>query len=255
LATIDVVITDRVISGSNEVRHSCFPDEPILESCSWRLIIPCDYDEICTDEPTTQPSAAPTLVPTETPTKSPTKSPTAEPTKSPTEKPTESPTKSPTGEPTAEPKCPEYVPPECPEDIVVLETVGVTPYPDDSIRVLSQDTTSVTIALHQSFAKSSTSDAIDYVFYQYMHSNFDQKCYEETNLDCNSKIEIKVECMHTKPIALFELWVADKDVLDAAGDNAIIPECCHPDDVPEGTPTTKYMIEIKCATECPEELE
>jgi len=220
LATVDIVITDRVISGSNNVRHSCFPDEPVLESCSWRLIIPCDRDELCTNEPTTQPSGAPTL--------------------NPTEKPTES--------------CPEYVPPECPEDIIVLEKVGVTPYPDDSIRVLSQDTTSVTVELKQSFAKSSSTATIDHMYFQYMHSNFDTKCSEEFDLDCNSKIEIEIECMRSKPIALFELWVADNDVLDSTGDNAIIPECCHPDDA-EGKPAAMYLIEIKCATACPEELQ
>merc|ERR1711935_855045 len=152
-------------------------------------------------------------------------------------------------------ECPEYVPPECPEDIIVLEKVGVTPYPDDSIRVLSQDTTSVTVELKQSFAKSSSTATIDHMYFQYMDSKFDTKCSEETDVDCNSKIEIKIECMHLKPIALFRLWVADNNALDSTGDNAIVPECCHPDDVPEGKPTAMYLIEIKCATACPEELQ
>lgn len=148
---------------------------------------------------------------------------------------------------------PIYFQPECPEDILLLEHIGVTPYPDDTIRILSQDTTSVTIALSQSYTKSPAT--IDYIFYQYKPDSFDTKCYEEDDMDAGSKIEIRIDCMRHTPIALLELWVADdvsKDVL-TTGDDATIPECCHPE-VPPNTPTTKYVIEIKCETMCPEVL-
>ena len=81
-------------------------------------------------------------------------------------------------------------------------------------------------------------------------------CYEEQNLYGKDSVEITIECTVNSQIALLELWVADdiaKGVL-SEGDNAIIPDCCHPT-VPEKTPVTKYMIEIKCVTECPEVFE
>merc|ERR1719311_1912247 len=66
VAVIDVVITDPFICGSNEVVHPC-KDEPILESCSWRIIVPCEPSEMCdydgpeeiADSPSALPSSSP----------------------------------------------------------------------------------------------------------------------------------------------------------------------------------------------------
>jgi len=339
LAVIDVVITDAYICGSNDVKHPCYPNgDPILESCSWRLIIPCDDNDMCTAEPSSTPSAGPTAVPTSSPTAgpsdgpslSPTSSPSASPTLSPSIKlsagptavptssptagpsdgpslpPTSSPSASPTSSPsikqsagpsdgpslspssspivsptsspsattvaptTAAPTVAPVKPPitihetddnynddtilgpeDCPDDILLIEHEGITPYPADSIRILSQDTTTVTIELSQLF--TTTSSSIDFMFYQYNLDLFNNKCYEEDNVGSEASLEITIECTRTSKIALFEFWIADdisKGVLDI-GDNAVIPECCHPD-VPEGTPVTKYFIEIKCVTECPD---
>jgi hypothetical protein len=341
LAVIDVVITDSVICGSNDVSHPCYPDdEPILESCSWRIVIPCDYKELCTDEPSSSPSAAPTLslsgMPTDGPslnpssgptttsptsgptttsptasptdattTEPPTSSPTATPTASPTdgtttepptssptptstasptdgtttEPPTSSPTASPTDGTTTEPPTdviaevfppvsppidvlggdddddiflPPIGPEDCPDDILLIKHDGVTKFPVDAVRIISQDTTTVTVALQQSFTTSS----IDYMFYQYNINVFDNKCYEEDNVEGGDYIEITIECTHTSQIGLLEFWVADdiENGVLSENDNATIPKCCHPD-IPEDTPVTKYYIEIKCVTECPEVYE
>merc|ERR1711904_470965 len=52
LAVIDVVITDDWICGTNEVHHPCDRHgDPILESCSWRIVIPCDDGDIFTEPP------------------------------------------------------------------------------------------------------------------------------------------------------------------------------------------------------------
>jgi len=127
----------------------------------------------------------------------------------------------------------------------------VTPYPDSAIRILSQDLTNVTVQLTQSYTDARAT--IDHMFYQYKPDVFDSKCYEEEDMEGGSTIEITIECLRHSPIALLELWVADeveKEILTVE-DNAVIPECCHPDNVEEGTPTTKYLVEIKCKTECP----
>ena len=260
LAVIDVVITDSVICGSNDVSHPCYPDdEPIMESCSWRLIIPCDYKEVCTDEPSSSPSAAPTLSLSGIPTDGPSSSPSSGPT-------TSSPTASPTDGTTTEPPIvvlggdddddrflPPIGPEDCPDDILLIKHDGVTTFPTDAVRIISQDTTTVTVALQQSFTTSS----IDYMFYQYNVNVFDNKCYEEDNIEGGDYIEITIECTNNSQIGLLEFWVAD-DITNGVlseNDNAIIPKCCHPDGVPKGTPVTKYFIEIKCVTECPEVYE
>jgi len=299
LAVIDVVITDQSIGDIfvNDVSHPCFPGEPIPESCSWRFVIPCDYEELCTEEPSSTPSVgpspSPSAGPSPSPTAGPSPSPTAGPSPSPSDSPTSTPTTKPTGpfsnkpsnqissEPTDSPVPtigtnspvdapvkPPYADHEkpsfsnddvfskpCPEDVLIIKHEGVTPFPSDGVRIMSQDETTVTVELTQTYTTPSTT--IEYIFYQHSKDYFNSKCYEEKDIDGDSRVAlITIQCMKHTPIALLDLWVADdigKNVL-AAGDNATIPECCHPD-VPEGTPVTKYLIEIKCITACPEVIE
>lgn len=244
LAVIDVVITDPYICGTNSVSHPCYPDgEPILESCSWRIVIPCEENEMCTDAPTSGPSSSPSESPSAAPSLQ----------EAITEPPNDLDTLGENDDTTSN-----YVPPlgpnECPEDVVLIQQEGVTEYVNDTVVILSQDTTSVTVALQQMY--TSPSESIDHVFYNYRPDPLDMKCYEEENVPGHNRIEITIECVRSSQIALLEYWMADdigKGVL-AEGDNAIIPKCCHPD-VPEETPVTKYYLEIKCVSSCPEASE
>jgi len=212
--------------------------------------------------PSASPTASltgtgPTAEPEEpSPTGSPiTLSPSARPTASltgtgPTAEPEEpSPTGSPTASPT--PLFPLIGPETCPNDILLMAHTGITAYPDDAVRIISQDSTTVTINLAQTF--TSPDLTIDNIFYQYKTNVFDTECLEEIDFHGEELMEITIECTHSSQIALLELWIADditKGVL-SEGDNAIIPDCCHAT-VPEGTPVTKYLVEIKCMTDCPE---
>merc|ERR1712072_19210 len=100
---------------------------------------------------------------------------------------------------------PTFLPPivnECPEDIILIDHQGVTPYVEDSVVILSQDTTSVTVALQQLY--TSPSENIDYVFYNYHTDLFNMKCYEEENVPGRNTIEITIECSRSSKIALLE---------------------------------------------------
>merc|ERR1711977_15301 len=243
-AVIDVVITDDFICATNDVPHPCNPDGlPILESCSWRIVIPCDYDEMCTGQPTNSPTkAAP--VPTDAPSSS-----------------VHATTLSPVvdlitlGDDDATPTfLPPLGPNECPEDIELIGQEGVTEYIENTVKIISQDTTTVTVALQQLYTPSASD--IDYLFYQYQTDIFDTKCYEEDKVAGGNSIEITIQCRQFSQTAYLEVWMADdisKGVLTEE-DAAVIPKCCHPD-VPPKTPVTKYFIDIKCVTECPEKYE
>jgi len=314
LAAIDVVITDAIICGSNDVPHPCDPDAaPVLESCSWRIVIPCSNEAVCTEEPSSSPTKAPTASPTDAPTASPTGGPTASPTDAPTASPTDAPTASPTGGPTASPTggptasptdaptasptggptasptdAPKattasptggptaspteeptgspidkfgddddtddkYFPPvgpePCPDDILLIKHVGIKEYPHEAVKIIKQDEDSVTVQVNQAFSEFS----IDHLYYQYYQNYFNNKCYEEQEFKLEEPVEFVIQCTKNSQIALLELWIADdidKGVL-SDGDNAEIPDCCH-STVPPNTPVTKYMIEIKCETSCPE---
>merc|ERR1712151_1409527 len=91
LAVIDVVVTDPWII-THDVTHPCLPDTPIMQSCLWRLVVPCTYEDLCTPDPTTTPSMSPTGTPTITPTPVPTAPPTPVPSVPPTPVPTAPPT-------------------------------------------------------------------------------------------------------------------------------------------------------------------
>merc|ERR1711971_389606 len=102
LAVIDVVVTDPWITAQ-DVSHPCMPDVPIMQSCSWRLVVPCEGEDLCTPDPTTTPSMSPTGTPTATPSSTPTTTPSGTPTKDPTMHPTPVPTMYPTPVPTVYP--------------------------------------------------------------------------------------------------------------------------------------------------------
>jgi len=293
LAVIDVVITDEIICASNDVPHPCFPDsEPILESCSWRIVVPCEQESLCKEEATSSPSNFPTsnlsespsspssfnpttstptirltTNPTTGPTNSPSVAPTVSSTASPTAGPTHGPTPSPSGSPTSSPTFkltrfevptesddivfPPAGPPECPEDIKVISHDGVTNLPDHTVKIVDQNSSTVTVQLVQAYTDSSS--AIGSWYYQYQQNSFSNKCYGDNDVAGEDVKEITIQCYQHNQVALLEFWVTD-DINSGVlteGDNAVIPKCCHPTE-PEGTPVTKYVLQIRCETMCPE---
>merc|ERR1712157_491693 len=137
----------------------------------------------------------------------------------------------------------------------LVKQVGITDYPEDFVKIISQDETSVTVELVQTY--TDPDKVIDNIFYQYQVDHFDTKCYEKEDVaGDDSVVEITIQCMVNSKVAILEFWVADditKGVL-SDGDNAVIPNCCNPDNVPEEKPVTKYTLEVKCVSECPDEI-
>merc|ERR1711935_1101729 len=217
--------------------------------------------------PTNSPSKNPTNSPSTNPTNKPSMNPTTSPTTNPTTSPTTNPTTSPTTDPTEDNQFDKLEnddtdvlilypigPEQCPNDVLLVKQTGITPYPDDSVRIVSQDMTMVTVELVQMFTESSTS--LDSVFYKYQDSTFHSTYPEEDDFFGEDSVEIQIICTFTTKSAFLEIWVADnieKGVL-SEGDNAVVPQCCHPN-VPEGTPVTKYLVEIRCDSLCPEVFE
>lgn len=157
---------------------------------------------------------------------------------------TSSPTTAPpTGAPTASKKV-------CAGDIKVIKTHGVTGFPstDDKhgVRILSQDTSTVTVGLDQQWVE----DTIDHIFFSYKPSLFDNKCYQQQNVagGATYKDALTITCNVLTPLAYLEICVADTSVEG----NATIPKCCQSQVAPE-TPKVCYHLEIKCVTGCSDE--
>eukprot|EP00537_Pseudo-nitzschia_pungens_P012634 CAMPEP_0172390452 /NCGR_PEP_ID=MMETSP1061-20121228/7091_1 /TAXON_ID=37318 /ORGANISM="Pseudo-nitzschia pungens, Strain cf. pungens" /LENGTH=1397 /DNA_ID=CAMNT_0013120835 /DNA_START=294 /DNA_END=4487 /DNA_ORIENTATION=- len=284
LGVVDIVVTDPEIE-TNSVFHPCHPEKDQLKnSCSWRLIVPCDSEDLCSASPTNTPSVSPSALPSSDPTASPSSAPSTSPTKSPSDSPTSSPsvthssepsssptasptvthssvptsspssssTESSTSTPTSTPTFPptfDFNENSCPADLILLKKEGVTNFPKDALQIIDQSASKVTIKLHQSYTTSNTT--IDSMYYQFQPDNFDRKCLEKKNVPGGDTTSITIQCTKTSQIALLEVWIADSEVL-TKDDKAIVPDCCHPT-VSKGTPVSKYLLEIKCVSVCDEQ--
>ena len=205
-----------------------------------------------TDPPTGSPSAAPTASPTTSP--APSGSPSAPPTTPPSVSPTIE-TRLPPVDTFGEEDPDDdtvYPPNECPSDIHLLSQVGTTPLPEDTIRILDQNTTHVKVEVRQKFTPETAS--IDTLYYQY--ENHSSKCYERNDFEGEDTVIITMKCRVTTPLAVLDLWVADdlQNGVLAETDDASIPRCCHPSE-PDGTPVSHYVLYIKCETDCPDATE
>jgi len=195
-----------------------------------------------------EPTEAP-VEPTEAPVE-PTEAP-VEPTEAPVE-PTEAPVE-PTEAPVEETKAPasedSASEDDCPEDVVLLNVDGVTEIPvDGAVSIISQDTTSVTVALINAW--TSEQDAIDSIFYQYRINAFDDQCFEEQDVNGGDNYaEITITCLQTEPYARLDICVADNDGALQTGDDAEVPQCCEPELEPE-TPVVCYNLAVWCETQC-----
>lgn len=256
LAVVDLMIIDSNIPV-NDVNHPCNPNEVIPNACSWRMVIPCEEDVMCTPEPTDSPSVYPTYVPTfGESTGSPTTLTTFH-SESPTtgttfhEK-TESPTHDLDRHTNDDESNDIVYESECPEDIVLLEQEGVTEFPEGGLYVVGREDGTVTVKLTQTF----TDATVDSLFYQYQIGRFSNKCFEDKDVPVTDSVDITILCTEHSKIALLELWVVDalEHNLLSESDNSVVPECCHPTH-PEGTPATKYLFEIKCLTVCADAVE
>jgi len=241
-----VTIEEETADAEEEAADADSEDASIVEE---------EEDEA--DIPTTNPTLSPTGAPI--PTLSPTENPTAFPTVSPITSPTTDPTKGNQFDKLSEDETDDLIfapigPEQCPDDILLVKQTGITPFPDSAVRITSQDMTTVTVELVQTFTDSSTS--LDSVFYLYRDSTFHTTCPEVDNFIGEDLVEFEITCTSTSKTAFLEIWVADdvtKGVL-SEGDNAVVPQCCHPN-VSEGTPVTKYLVEIRCDSLCPEVFE
>merc|ERR1712014_477129 len=199
---------------------------------------------------------------------SPTNTPTIVPTITKTVLPTGAPTllQETVQQPTAAPTVPITQSPSniCPEDITLIKQEGVTDIPNNDlnevVRIVSQDTSAVTVKLNQAWTSSSGGKAtsVDRIYYSFKENSFEEVCYEESDVPDNTFYStITIQCMVSKPFALLEICVADdsnNEVLLFPEDNGTVPQCCHPTFPPE-TPVVCYTIEIMCETQCIEEEE
>ena len=169
-----------------------------------------------------------------------------------------------TSSPTAAPDLTPPLPPSCPEDVKLLKIDGVTEIDlGNAIRIVEQDTTSVTVRLHQAWTASPT-DTVDHIFYQYEEGLWKSDCEEETDVGGGMSYtppeDITIRCMYEKPYATMKICLADTGggFLQPGLDAATVPKCCHPGfDDSDGVvvPAVCYKVLIECESQCIDTVE
>jgi len=123
-------------------------------------------------------------------------------------------------------------------------------YPDLPVTITFQNTTHVKFKVENTFPFSASS-----IFTEYHSGSFGEtECLEEENVEKDSSVEIEfvAYCMKHTKISIVNVWVTDcsevSPFLDD-GDNAEVPECCHPG---EECRTVQYTFKLPCVDPCPE---
>jgi hypothetical protein len=136
----------------------------------------------------------------------------------------------------------------CPDDIVLYNQVGVTAEPDGgTMTIISQNTTTVTVALNQDWTLDNMS--IDYIYYTYKESIWSSKCYGVEYVIGKSTYDtVTIACNVLAPYAYMQICIVDDTIL-ADEDNATVSKCCH-SSAPIETPTVCYSYAISCVSTC-----
>jgi hypothetical protein len=141
---------------------------------------------------------------------------------------------------------PTACPPSEPELLGPIES----PNPELPIKILSQDTTSVTFEVINTFNETTT------VFTQYHTGNYGEvECLEVTNVNVSEIADTyTAQCMHNVPITIVNIWVASTvESGSVIIDNDEVPGCCLPDQWKK-TPTVQYTLKIPCVDPCPADV-
>nr|WMV61335.1 11384 [Craspedostauros australis] len=132
----------------------------------------------------------------------------------------------------------------CPPDAVVISTTGSTPFPQNPIEVVSQDGTTVTFKVKQTWKET-----VGYLYTNYQTSFFDSECILLEEVEKYASETYTAKCMDSVEIAVVDIYVSDPS-LNKVLDDAVIPICCQKPDV-DSHPTVKYTFEVKCVDPCP----
>jgi hypothetical protein len=137
-------------------------------------------------------------------------------------------------------------PMECVNDIALENQIGSLTYDSLPINIISQDTTSVTIEVANTWSK----DVVSKMFVQYDESNLDTTCKEMQEVaKTDTPSQYTIACMSGAPVALVDIFVTD-DSFPAADSTATVPECCHPEADVAATPTVQYTYKLACRSLC-----
>jgi hypothetical protein len=140
-------------------------------------------------------------------------------------------------------------PKPCPLSEPELLAPVETEYPELPIEIISQDTSSVTFTVKNTFNETTT------VFTQYHTGNYGEvECLKEISVKEREAVDTyTATCMHNVPVTIVNIWIASTVTSGSViVDDDEVPGCCRPDEWKQ-TPTVQFTLKIPCNDPCPED--
>jgi hypothetical protein len=140
-------------------------------------------------------------------------------------------------------------PPQCPPSEPELLGSVETDYPELPIEIISQDTSSVTFTVKNTFKETTT------VFTQYHTGNYGEvECLQEVSVEEGETVDTYTAvCMHNVPVTIVNIWIASTvESGSVIVDDDEVPGCCYPDQW-EQVPTVQFTLKIPCNDPCPDD--
>jgi hypothetical protein len=138
----------------------------------------------------------------------------------------------------------------CVGDITLAGQIGSTNYDSLPIKIVSQDTKSVTIEVSNTWGE----DVLSNMFTRYEdETSLKTTCHELTQVTKIDTSRYTIACMLEDPVAHVDIFVTDNS-FSADLDDAAVPQCCHPEvDVVAPSRTVQYIFMLQCVSQCPAE--
>ena len=137
----------------------------------------------------------------------------------------------------------------CQDDISLVDQIGAGNYNSLPIKIVSQDITSVTIDVYNTW----DGDILSNMFTRFDDTTLKTTCPEMTDVTKTAApSRYTIACMSKDAVAHVDLFVSKPSFSTKSGDIAEVPECCHPNgDFTE--PAVQYVFMLQCISQCPTE--
>jgi hypothetical protein len=136
----------------------------------------------------------------------------------------------------------------CLDDISLAGQVGSATYDSLPIKIISQDTTSITIQVSNTWG----GDVLSNMFTRYDDTSFKTACPELREVTKTQTAVYTIACMANEAVAHVDIFVSETSFSTESGATAVVPQCCHPhaDFV---APAVQYIFMLQCVSQCPTE--
>ena len=131
----------------------------------------------------------------------------------------------------------------CPDDVLLLATVGSTKYKDVPITVLQQNGDSVRFSVTNAW-----SSKVARIWTEYHAAAGKQFVCSASDAIATHDVVYEAHCMHSFPKTVVDIYISDPS-FHKSKDTAQVPSCCSPP-ADDTNPKVHYTFELSCLSQC-----